>query len=57
MERVDNIRREPHDLIRASYQDGLRRVFDVCHDPLPERMAYLLQALDDNEGGASHSMK
>ena len=53
MERVENVRGESSELTRRSFQEGLRGVFDVCHEPLPARMAYLLQALDDNEPGAS----
>ena len=53
MERVENIRGKSSELTRRYFQEGLRGVFDVCHEPLPVRMADLLQALDDNEHGAS----
>jgi hypothetical protein len=50
MERVDNIRsRRQDDLARASYQDGLRRVFEACHEPMPERMAQVLHILEREE--------
>lgn len=51
MERVDNIRAQRQDdLARASYQDGLRQVFEVCHEPMPTRMADVLRILEREDG-------
>jgi hypothetical protein len=49
MECVKNIAYEEHDITRAVFQEGLRRAFEINHDPLPETMARLLQALRDEE--------
>jgi hypothetical protein len=49
MEHVKNIACEDHDVARAHFQDGLRRAFEITHDPLPATMARLLQALRDKE--------
>jgi hypothetical protein len=55
MERVKNIAYQEHDAARSLFEDGLRRTFEINHDPLPETMARLLQALRDKERiGASH---
>ena len=49
MERVNYINCEAHDRTRACFQDGLQRAFEICHAPLPAKMAALMKALEDNE--------
>jgi len=42
------------DLARSTrMQDGLKQVFEACHDPLPARMDHLLHVLQDNETQAA----
>jgi hypothetical protein len=47
------------DLARSTrMQNGLKQVFEACHDPLPARMDHLLHVLHDNETeAAALSMK
>lgn len=55
MDHVKNIDYEDHKVARIFFQDGLRRAFEINHDPLPTKMARLLQSLHDKEEtGASH---
>jgi hypothetical protein len=48
MERVDKVQYEG--LARSVYlQEGLRRAFEACHEPLPARMEQLLDTLGREE--------
>jgi len=50
MERGDKLQYDPESLAGSVYlQDGLRRVFGACHEPLPPRMEQLLNTLNEGE--------
>ena len=50
MERADKIQCDAQAFARSVHlQDGLRRAFTVCHDPLPPKMQILLEKLRQNE--------
>ena len=50
MERVDKIQHEAQGLARSAYlQEGLKRAFVACHEPLPAKMEQLLEELQRME--------